>query len=175
MRHHRTVGPPSKPGHGRGSAPYGRSDSTSRPWGGASWTVEKQRASCKSRSWTRSWTLSNVAWLVNISWIALVTSLPARAFTWTLASTPTNQPSSRIRRIGGITAKNHEFNACRRGESLFCDVTRQHPHITCFNPRAPENARTNPRGFRGQRPEQRIWRKQNNFQPASCQQASTSN
>ncbi len=48
MRHHRTVGPPSKPGHGRGSAPYEPSDSTSRPWGGASWTVEKQRASCKS-------------------------------------------------------------------------------------------------------------------------------
>ncbi len=50
MRHHRTVGPPSKPGHGRGSAPYEPSDSTSRPWGGASWTVEKQRASCKSLS-----------------------------------------------------------------------------------------------------------------------------
>ncbi len=50
MRHHRTVGPPSKPGHGRGSAPYEPSDSTSRPWGGASWTIEKQRASCKSLS-----------------------------------------------------------------------------------------------------------------------------
>ncbi len=101
MRYPRTVGPPSKPGHGRGSAPYGRSDSTSRPWGGASWTVEKQRASCKSLSWTRSWTLSNVAWLVNISWIALVTSLPARAFTWTLASTPTKptiQSNSKDRR-----------------------------------------------------------------------------
>ncbi len=176
MRHHRTVGPPSKPGHGRGSAPYGRSDSTSRPWGGASWTVEKQRASCKSRSWTRSWTLSQT-WRgsLNISWIALVTSLPARAFTWTLASTPTKptiQSNSKDRRHNSKEQRIQRLQT--RGEP-FCDVTRQHPHITCFNPRAPENARTNPRGFRGQRPEQRIWRKQNNFQPASCQQASTSN
>ncbi len=58
MRHHRTVGPPSKPGHGRGSAPYEPSDSTSRPWGGASWTVEKQRASCKSLSLKHGVTLS---------------------------------------------------------------------------------------------------------------------
>ncbi len=58
MRYPRTVGPPSKPGHGRGSAPYGRSDSTSRPWGGASWTVEKQRASCKSLSLKHGVTLS---------------------------------------------------------------------------------------------------------------------
>ncbi len=57
MRYHRTFGPPSKPGHGRGSAPYGRSDSTSRPWAGPSWTVEKQRASRKalSRTWRGSW------------------------------------------------------------------------------------------------------------------------
>ncbi len=130
MRHHRTVGPPSKPGHGRGSAPYGRSDSTSRPWGGASWTVEKQRASCKSRSWTRSWTLSNVAWLVNISWIAFVTSLLLALLPELWPRHRLNQPSSRIRRIGGITAKNHEFNACRREESLFCDVTRRNIHIS---------------------------------------------
>ncbi len=60
-------GPPSKPGHGRGSAPYEPSDSTSRPWGGASWTVEKQRASCKSLS--RSGSLGFDA-LWNISLIA---------------------------------------------------------------------------------------------------------
>ncbi len=88
MRHHRTVGPPSKPGHGRGSAPYEPSDSTSRPWGGASWTVEKQRASCKSRSLKHGVTLLNSlgSWLsgtslFNIAGAALVTSLPARALT----------------------------------------------------------------------------------------------
>ncbi len=84
MRHHRTVGPPSKPGHGRGSAPYEPSDSTSRPWGGASWTVEKQRASCKSLSET--WCDALDSWLsgtslFNIAGAALVTSLPARALT----------------------------------------------------------------------------------------------
>ncbi len=48
---------PSKPGHGRGSAPYGQSDSTSRPWAGPSWTVEKQRASRQSLSLEHGLTL----------------------------------------------------------------------------------------------------------------------
>ncbi len=87
---------PSKPGHGRGSAPYGQSDSTSRPRAGPSWTVLNNAPVAKalSRTWRDSlgmniyWLLTLVA-LLNISWIALVTSLPARALTWTLASTPT--------------------------------------------------------------------------------------
>ncbi len=120
MRYPRTVGPPSKPGHGRGSAPYGRSDSTSRPWGGASWTVEKQRASCKSLSWSRSWTLSALGSLehlsLNIAGAALVTSLPARALTWTLSRHRLNQPS--IRRLEGTTSKNNELNAYGRKESF---------------------------------------------------------
>ncbi len=116
MRHHRTVGPPSKPGHGRGSAPYEPSDSTSRPWGGASWTVEKQRASCKSLS--RLLALSAFDALWNISWIALVTSLPARALTWTLSRHRLNQPSIRRRRIEGTTSKNDELNAYGRKESF---------------------------------------------------------
>ncbi len=130
MRHHRTVGPPSKPGHGRGSAPYEPSDSTSRPWGGASWTVEKQRASCKWHSLKHGVTLSetwrdtlwNMAWrslgswlsgtsLFNIAGAALVTSLPARALTWTLSRHRLNQPSIRRRRLEGTTSKNNELNA----------------------------------------------------------------
>ncbi len=61
---------PSKPGHGRGSAPYGQSDSTSRPWAGPSWTVEKQRASRKSLSWTwlDSWRLTLVALSLEHLW-----------------------------------------------------------------------------------------------------------
>ncbi len=115
MRHHRTVGPPSKPGHGRGSAPYEPSDSTSRPWGGASWTVEKQRASCKSLSLKHGVTLSGTS-LFNIAGAALVTSLPARALTWTLSRHRLNQPS--IRRLEGTTSKNNELNAYGRKESF---------------------------------------------------------
>ncbi len=176
MRHHRTVGPPSKPGHGRGSAPYEPSDSTSRPWGGASWTVEKQRASCKSRStlWNMAWRslelgLTLGAWLsclslLNISGAALVT-LPRHRL---------NQPSIRRRRIEGTTSKNNELNAYRRKESLLW----RHAAASTYHVFPPESTRrrtNHPRGFRGQRPEQRIWRKRNNFQPAYCQQASTSN
>ncbi len=157
MRHHRTVGPPSKPGHGRGSAPYEPSDSTSRPWGGASWTVEKQRASCKTLSLKHGVTLWNMAWrslelslgswlsgtsLFNIAGAALVTSLPSRALTWTLSRHRLNQPS--IRRLEGTTSKNNELNA----------YGRKQPHLSCFHPRAPGDARTNPRGSRAQRPEQ---------------------
>ncbi len=125
----------------------------------------KQRASRKSLSW-----LSNMAWLswlslLNISGAALVT-LPRHRL---------NQPSSRRRRIEGTTSKNNELNAYRRKES-FLWPSRGSIHISrVFHTRAPGDARTNPRGFRGQRPEQRIWRKRNNFQPAYCQQASTSN
>ncbi len=120
MRHHRTVGPPSKPGHGRGSAPYEPSDSTSRPWGGASWTVEKQRASCKSLSLKHGVTLSALGspehLSLNIAGAALVTSLPARALTWTLSRHRLNQPS--IRRLEGTTSKNNELNAYGRKESF---------------------------------------------------------
>ncbi len=134
MRHHRTVGPPSKPGHGRGSAPYEPSDSTSRPWGGASWTVEKQRASCKSLSLKHDVTLSGTS-LFNIAGAALVTSLPARALTWTLSRHRLNQPS--IRRLEGTTSKNNELNAYgRKGSFLWRHAgsshisrvsTREHP------------------------------------------------
>ncbi len=47
---------PSKPGHGRGSAPYGESDSTSRPRAGPSWTVLNNAPVAKL-------SLLNMAWL----------------------------------------------------------------------------------------------------------------
>ncbi len=135
MRHHRTVGPPSKPGHGRGSAPYEPSDSTSRPWGGASWTVEKQRASCKSLSrLSGTWrdALLNLAWLswlslLNISGAALVT-LPRHRL---------NQPSIRRRRIEGTTSKNNELNAYRRKESLLW----RHAAASTYHVFPPESTR----------------------------------
>ncbi len=177
MRHHRTVGPPSKPGHGRGSAPYEPSDSTSRPWGGASWTVEKQRASCKSHSLKHGVTLSALGSLehlsLNIAGAALVTSLPARALTWTLSRHRLNQPS--IRRLEGTTSKNNELNAYGRKESFLWRHAAAATSLV-FPPESIRRSPNHPRGLRGQRPEQRIWRKRNTFQPAYFQQqASTSN
>ncbi len=171
MRHHRTVGPPSKPGHGRGSAPYEPSDSTSRPWGGASWTVEKQRASCKSLS-LKTWRDALGSWhswlsgtpLFNIAGAALVTSLPARALTWTLSRHRLNQPS--IRRLEGTTSKNNELNAYGRKDSFLWRHAAAATSLV-FPPESIRRSPNHPRGSRGQRPEQRIWRKRNNFQPAS--------
>ncbi len=72
------------------------------------------------RSWTRSWTLSALGSLehlsLNIAGAALVTSLPARALTWTLSRHRLNQPS--IRRLEGTTSKNNELNAYGRKESF---------------------------------------------------------
>ncbi len=150
MKYHRTFGPPSKPGHGRGSAPYGRSDSTSCPWGGPSWTVLNNAPVAKLSLWNVAWRsleLSLGSWLsgtslFNIAGAALVTPLPSRALTWTLSRHRLNQPS--IRRLEGTTSKNNELNA----------YGRKQPHLSCFHPRAPGDARTNPRGSRAQRPEQ---------------------
>ncbi len=142
------------------------------PVGRAKLDCFKQRASCKTLSlkhgvtlWNMAWlslkhgvTLSeNVAWrslelslgswlsgtsLFNIAGAALVTPLPSRALTWTLSRHRLNQPS--IRRLEGTTSKNNELNA----------YGRKQPHLSCFHPRAPGDARTNPRGSRAQRPEQ---------------------
>ncbi len=54
--------------------------------------------------------------LFNIAGAALVTSLPARALTWTLSRHRLNQPS--IRRLEGTTSKNNELNAYGRKESF---------------------------------------------------------
>ncbi len=68
----------------------------------------------------RSWTLSALGSLehlsLNIAGAALVTSLPARALTWTLSRHRLNQPS--IRRLEGTTSKNNELNAYGRKESF---------------------------------------------------------
>ncbi len=109
----------------------------------------KNNAPVANRSlWNMAWhslkhgvTLSGTS-LFNIAGAALVTSLPARALTWTLSRHRLNQPS--IRRLEGTTSKNNELNA----------YGRKQPHLSCFHPRAPGDARTNPRGSRAQRPEQ---------------------
>ncbi len=175
MRHHRTVGPPSKPGHGRGSAPYEPSDSTSRPWGGASWTVEKQRASCKSLSetWRDSLkhgvTLSGTS-LFNIAGAALVTSLPARALTWTLSRHRLNQPS--IRRLEGTTSKNNELNAYGRKESFLWRHAAAATSLV-FPPESTRRRTNQPTWFPSTKTRATHLKETNNFQPASCQQAST--
>ncbi len=175
MRHHRTVGPPSKPGHGRGSAPYEPSDSTSRPWGGASWTVEKQRASCKwlSETWRDSLkhgvTLSGTS-LFNIAGAALVTSLPARALTWTLSRHRLNQPS--IRRLEGTTSKNNELNAYGRKESFLWRHAAAATSLV-FPPESTRRRTNQPTWFPSTKTRATHLKETNNFQPASCQQAST--
>ncbi len=186
MRHHRTVGPPSKPGHGRGSAPYEPSDSTSRPWGGASWTVEKQRTSCKSLSLKHGVTLSetwrdslwNMAWrsrlsgtsLFNIAGAALVTSLPARALTWTLSRHRLNQPY--IRRLEGTTSKNNELNAYGRKESFLWRHAAAATSLV-FPPESTRRRTNQPTWFPSTKTRATHLKETNNFQPASCQQAST--
>ncbi len=113
----------------------------------------KNNAPVANRSLKHGVTLWNMAWRSRLSWLsgtslfniagaALVTSLPARALTWTLSRHRLNQPS--IRRLEGTTSKNNELNA----------YGRKQPHLSCFHPRAPGDARTNPRGSRAQRPEQ---------------------
>ncbi len=126
------------------------------PVGRAKLDCFKQRASCKTLSLNMAW-LAELAWrslelslgswlsgtsLFNIAGAALVTPLPSRALTWTLSRHRLNQPS--IRRLEGTTSKNNELNA----------YGRKQPHLSCFHPRAPGDARTNPRGSRAQRPEQ---------------------
>ncbi len=138
MRHHRTVGPPSKPGHGRGSAPYEPSDSTSRPWGGASWTVEKQRASCNSRSRLSLEHGVTLSWLLNLAWLSWLSLLNiSGAALVTLPRHRLNQPSIRRRRIAGTTSKNNELNAYRRKESLLW----RHAAASTYHVFPPESTR----------------------------------
>ncbi len=102
--------------------------------------------------------------LLNISGAALVT-LPRHRL---------NQPSIRRRRIEGTTSKSNELNAYGRKESFLWRHAAASTSLV-FPPESTRRRTNHPRGSRGQRPEQRIWRKRNNFQPAYCQQASTSN
>ncbi len=79
---------PSKPGHGWGSAPYGQSDSTSRPRAGPSWTVLNDARAARSLSsllalWL-SWT-----WLEHL-WNSAKLCPPTRA--GPLVSHLENQP-----------------------------------------------------------------------------------
>ncbi len=145
------------------------SDSTSRPWGGASWTVEKQRASCKSLSLKHGVTLSGTS-LFNIAGAALVTSLPARALTWTLSRHRLNQPS--IRRLEGTTSKNNELNAYGRKESFLWRHAAAATSLV-FPPESTRRRTNQPTWFPSTKTRATHLKETNNFQPASCQQAST--
>ncbi len=81
----------------------------------------KNNAPVANRSFLDSLLNSLGSWLsgtslFNIAGAALVTSLPARALTWTLSRHRLNQPS--IRRLEGTTSKNNELNAYGRKESF---------------------------------------------------------
>ncbi len=118
-----------------------------------------------SWTWLDSWRLTLGALsLFNISDAALVTLFRHRL----------NQPSIRRRRLEGTTSKSNELNAYGRKESFLWRHAAASTSLV-FPPESTRRRTNHPRGSRGQRPEQRIWRKRNNFQPAYCQQASTSN
>ncbi len=117
------------------------------------------------------WNIALGSWLsgtslFNIAGAALVTSLPARALTWTLSRHRLNQPSIRRRRLEGTTSKNNELNAYGRKESFLWRHAAAATSLV-FPPESIRRSPNHPRGLRGQRPEQRILRKRNNFQPAS--------
>ncbi len=81
----------------------------------------KNNAPVANRSLSETWRDALGSWLsgtslFNIAGAALVTSLPARALTWTLSRHRLNQPS--IRRLEGTTSKNNELNAYGRKESF---------------------------------------------------------
>ncbi len=137
----------------------------------------KNNAPVANRSlWNMAWlslkhgvTLSGTS-LFNIAGAALVTSLPARALTWTLSRHRLNQPS--IRRLEGTTSKNNELNAYGRKESFLWRHAVAATSLVC--PPESTRRRTNqPTWFPSTKTRATIWRKRNNFQPASCQQAST--
>ncbi len=80
----------------------------------------------------------NIYWLVNISWIALVTSLPARAFTWTLASTPTKptiQSNSKDRRHNSKEPRTQRLQT--RGEPFLW----RHAAASTYHVFPPESTR----------------------------------
>ncbi len=174
MRHHRTVGPPSKPGHGRGLRPI-RTIGFDKPPVGRSkldcWKTTRQLQIALSETWrdalgswlSETWRDALGSWLsgtslFNIAGAALVTSLPARALTWTLSRHRLNQPS--IRRLEGTTSKNNELNAYGQKESFLWRHAAAATSLVCSTREHPGDARTQPTWFRAQRPEQRIWRKQ---------------
>ncbi len=105
---------PRKPGHGRGSAPYGQSDSTSRPWAGPSWTVEKNAPVAKrsllniARNFSgtpkNSLVLLKTLYLLARSLLPFITFVQGRPESQSAGLWPwhrLNQPASRIQRIEG--------------------------------------------------------------------------
>ncbi len=109
---------------------------------------------------------------LNIAGAALVTSLPARALTWTLSRHRLNQPS--IRRLEGTTSKNNELNAYGRKESFLWRHAAAATSLV-FPPESTRRRTNQPTWFPRTKTRATHLKETNNFQPASCQQASTSN
>ncbi len=114
-------------------------------------------------------TLSGTS-LFNIAGAALVTSLPARALTWTLSQHRLNQPS--IRRLEGTTSKNNELNAYGRKESFLWRHAVAATSLV-FPPESTRRRTNQPTWFPSTKTRATHLKETNNFQPASCQQAST--
>ncbi len=110
--------------------------------------------------------------LFNIAGAALVTSLPARALTWTLSWHRLNQPSIRRRRLEGTTSKNNELNAYGRKDSFLWRHAAAAISLV-FPPESTRRRTNQPTWFPSTKTRATHLKETNNFQPASCQQAST--
>ncbi len=138
---------------------------------------EEQVGLLKNNAPVANLTLWNMAWLsgtslFNIAGAALVTSLPARALTWTLSRHRLNQPSIRRRRLEGTTSKNNELNAYGRKDSFLWRHAAAAISLV-FPPESTRRRTNQPTWFPSTKTRATHLKETNNFQPASCQQAST--
>ncbi len=140
------------------------------------WKTTRQLQIALSETWRdalgswHSW-LSGTS-LFNIAGAALVTSLPARALTWTLSRHRLNQPSIRRRRLEGTTSKNNELNAYGRKDSVLWRHAAAATSLV-FPPESTRRRTNQPTWFPSTKTRATHLKETNNFQPASCQQAST--
>ncbi len=139
------------------------------------WKTTRQLQIALSETWRDALLNSLGSWLsgtslFNIAGAALVTSLPARALTWTLSRHRLNQPS--IRRLEGTTSKNNELNAYGRKESFLWRHAAAATSLV-FPPESTRRRTNQPTWFPSTKTRATHLKETNNFQPASCQQAST--
>ncbi len=144
MRYHRTFGPPQQAWTWAGLRPIRTIGFDKPPAGRAKLDCFKRRASGALALFSSD----SLEHGLNISETPRSCALQRAPVRWTLTSEPTIGRSLRPCQSRKIMEQRIQRLQSRE---LFCDVTRQHPHITCFHTRAPEEARTNPRGLRGQK------------------------
>ncbi len=167
-----------KPGHGRGSAPYRRSDWTSRLW------AMSKNGQFKTTRLHAALSLDSLEHGLNISWISELSGTPgsyASRFRncahqrapvrWTLTSEPTIWRSPRPCQSRNITEQRIQRLQSRAEESFPSDVTRQRNEAAEFSPKKHELTTWYPQ----QRTEPTRWthgKRNQSIQPASTTKVS---